>query len=332
MKQGYTELQLDTCKAHGLQGISNRKVCTKEAEESMIKFFKNLKTEADPYDSRMCRAGDSHLRDDEDDLLLPNYYTKRKLYERWVWESGWVANAGGGDSSYGSLVPYKPRNHDEKLLSCQQQPIVCKATFLNCWRTKFDTIKIGRLAKDTCADCWGYKEQLRKLDADKRKCDRPNALGEEEMGLNNCDNNVATNKSNQFLSSSDFHNQTTLNDLNDNHLRVISNLAKHVSMFETQRAYVKKKAEDAIADKVDGVGWKNNIYFDYSPNLDLPHFGSEQPRDTYYFSSLTVNAFGLVDHATEILSAHVYDEGEKKKGGNNVWSLLYNKLGRRGLF
>ena len=101
----------------------------------------------------------------------------------------------------------------------------------------------------------------------------------------------------------------------------MSKFAKHVIMFETQISYVKKKAKDAITDKVDRAGWKNRIYCfcgDYSQNLDLPHFGSEQPGDTYYFSPLTVNVFGLVDHTTEVLSAYVYNEGEGKKGGNNV--------------
>jgi hypothetical protein len=30
---------------------------------------------------------------------------------------------------------------------------------------------------------------------------------------------------------------------------------------------------------------------DYAQNLELPHFGAEQPQDIYYFSALTVNVF-----------------------------------------
>ena len=39
-----------------------------------------------------------------------------------------------------------------------------------------------------------------------------------------------------------------------------------------------------------------------------------------------------MDHATEVLSAYVYDEGEGKKGGNNVCSLLYKRLEDEGCF
>ena len=42
--------------------------------------------------------------------------------------------------------------------------------------------------------------------------------------------------------------------------------------------------------------------------------------------------FGSVDHATEVILAYVYDEGEGKKGGNDVCSLLYRKLEDKGCF
>ena len=45
-----------------------------------------------------------------------------------------------------------------------------------------------------------------------------------------------------------------------------------------------------------------------------------------------MNIFGITDMATEILHAHVYDEGEAKKGGNNVTSLLYKELKELGIF
>ena len=60
-------------------------------------------------------------------------------------------------------------------------------------------------------------------------------------------------------------------------------------------------------------------------------FGSEQPGETYYYSPLNVFIFGICDHATEILSAYVYQEGEGKKGGNNVTSLLYKKIEDEGM-
>ena len=57
--------------------------------------------------------------------------------------------------------------------------------------------------------------------------------------------------------------------------------------------------------------------------MDLPHFGQEQTGETYYYSPLNISSFGCTDFSTDIVDASVYDEGEGKKGGNNVCSLLY---------
>ena len=48
--------------------------------------------------------------------------------------------------------------------------------------------------------------------------------------------------------------------------------------------------------------------------MDLPHFGQEQPGETYYYSPLNISCFGITDFATNVLDAFVYHEGEGKKG------------------
>ena len=54
---------------------------------------------------------------------------------------------------------------------------------------------------------------------------------------------------------------------------------------------------------------------------------------TYYFSPLNVNNLGIVDHAHEwpdgvrhCHHAHIYHEGEGKKGADNIASLLMKTL------
>jgi hypothetical protein len=58
--------------------------------------------------------------------------------------------------------------------------------------------------------------------------------------------------------------------------------------------------------------------------MGLPQLGEHQAGATYYYSWLTVNFFGIADVSlTEPrLSAYIYHEGEGKKGGNNVASLI----------
>eukprot|EP00977_Amphora_coffeiformis_P007840 scaffold1724_cov158-Amphora_coffeaeformis.AAC.6 len=77
---------------------------------------------------------------------------------------------------------------------------------------------------------------------------------------------------------------------------------------------------------------KDCIVADYCQNLALPHLGHSQPGETYYFSPLTVCCFGTADTATDKpqMRAYVYSEGDGKKGGNNVASLLFKDLHDRG--
>ena len=67
---------------------------------------------------------------------------------------------------------------------------------------------------------------------------------------------------------------------------------------------------------------------DYCQNLSIPHFGSEQPGDTYYFSPLFVYVFGVADVSGEKskLLAYGYSEDQGGKGGNNVASLLIKAI------
>ena len=63
---------------------------------------------------------------------------------------------------------------------------------------------------------------------------------------------------------------------------------------------------------------------DYSQNIDVPHFGSKYPGDTYYYSLLGVYIFGLCSKhiSKENLYVYYYYKGDAKKGGNNVASML----------
>jgi hypothetical protein len=74
------------------------------------------------------------------------------------------------------------------------------------------------------------------------------------------------------------------------------------------------------------------IVGDYCQNLALPYLGEHQPGETYYFSPLTVNCFGLVNVGMEkpTLTAYIYHEGEGKKGSNNVALLNTKYLDEQG--
>ena len=114
----------------------------------------------------------------------------------------------------------------------------------------------------------------------------------------------------------------------------VSQWKHHCDSYRSQRQYVQYLSKQASDDLSQGVQWPNRKYCfcaDYCQNMDLPHFGQEQPGETYYYSPLNISCFGCCDFATDILDAFVYNEGEGRKGGNNVCSLLYKKLQDDGI-
>jgi hypothetical protein len=70
------------------------------------------------------------------------------------------------------------------------------------------------------------------------------------------------------------------------------------------------------------------IVCDYTQTLPLPHYGGEQPGEIYYFSSLTINIFGIVDLSLSPnkLKCYAYREFTARKGSNNLASLIMQDL------
>jgi hypothetical protein len=68
----------------------------------------------------------------------------------------------------------------------------------------------------------------------------------------------------------------------------------------------------------------------YCQNASMPQMGASQPGETYYYSSLLVPIFGIVEPSLgpdiDHLHAYGYYEHEVKKGGNSVHSLLWKYL------
>jgi hypothetical protein len=71
----------------------------------------------------------------------------------------------------------------------------------------------------------------------------------------------------------------------------------------------------------------------------MPSMKEEQPGQTYYFSPLTVNNIGFVDHAHlrpdgeigDHMHCHVYHEGVGKKKANNICSIIMKTLWKTGM-
>jgi hypothetical protein len=97
------------------------------------------------------------------------------------------------------------------------------------------------------------------------------------------------------------------------------------------RAYVQGVTSAACKcrnDEVPHAQRKYTVVCDYAQNLNMPHYGDEQPGEIYYFSALIINLFGIVDLSLHpnTLMFYAYCEFKGKKGSNNVASLSMQDL------
>jgi hypothetical protein len=101
--------------------------------------------------------------------------------------------------------------------------------------------------------------------------------------------------------------------------------AKHVEEAINMREYCNWMIEQCKATQQNTNNERTiTLNADYSQNGELPSYGNQQPGETYYYSPLTLNIFGIVDtdDKKETMVAYCYEEFEGRKGGNNVASLL----------
>ena len=116
---------------------------------------------------------------------------------------------------------------------------------------------------------------------------------------------------------------------------LVSKYQAHVNQFALMREHVKTITKKAKEDAEKNTPWSQRMVVqiaDFAQNLDMPHFGGEQPGDTYYFSPLGIYLFGIVSpyiHSSNLLCQY-FTEGEGAKGGNNVASMLWNNFKQEG--
>ena len=116
----------------------------------------------------------------------------------------------------------------------------------------------------------------------------------------------------------------------------------HVSSARVQRGLYREKvvmSKEDVRNKKPHSQMRRCLAVDFGQNMELPKYGISQPGVTYYWSPLTVNNLGIVDHAYEYpngdikshMYTHVYHEGVGKKGANNVASLMMKTIHHMGI-
>eukprot|EP00977_Amphora_coffeiformis_P029354 scaffold40233_cov191-Amphora_coffeaeformis.AAC.1 len=328
----YKHAMQGTVPHHGLLGKGSNNSSNKSVIMELHYFFADLELHAAPTPMRFIRekTGTLHERDKKEIKLLPPYFTKRSLYQRYCYGQGWEVST----NCRGSPNKKKERGDVEwTVLGQECGEIVSWTTFREFWNTHYADLAVGKPSEDTCSICHKYCIQL-KFNNARNSC--------ETEGIDSDDEGQITNNINEQEEPAGellevVPGQSSLIEVplqvEETEL-IILHAEKHVKDAKAMREYANMKMNEARHSTINDE-WsviKDCLVADYCQNLSLPHTGMTQPGDTYYFSPLTVNCFGTADAGYELpkMRAYVYNEGEGAKGGNNIASLLYKDIQDRG--
>ena len=321
-----------TSPSHGLTDQRSNNSISDEAQMNLHLLFAEIQMHASPTPMRFIREKTGSLteRDREEVDMLPTYFTKRSLYKRYAFEQGWNTTT----TSTGTPIK-KTRREDSEWESREPTDIVSWRSFCRFWLTYYPLLRISKPSEDICNACHKYCNQL-KFKRENRDDDSDDDCSKGGDSVEEIVHQSATGAETEADTS-----PITNHDLIAVPLEVLENESTilaatvHVEAARMQRAYANSKMKEAKESNDRVTPWadaQDCLVADFCQNMDLPHQGMTQPGDTYYFSPLTVNCFGTADAGREFphMNAYTYHEGEGKKGGNNVSSLLFKDLHQRG--
>lgn len=280
-------------------------------------FFNEIQELSSPRATQIVRIvardGDEEelvMRDANNDVTeLPSYVTKRCLYKRFVKEYGWDYH-----SSSRGAVSLTEREGEAQT----EVPSIC--SFHRFWKEEFPDLIVTKPRADICGDCYIYANQSKYKVASLRR-----------ESANNKDSHSSEEEEDD--EQEELTEEQRLADILASE-QLILDAAEHVGMAKTQRDFVNEKKAEAFADK-DKINSDRTYCFtaDYCQNLYVPNFAGEQPGETYYISPVNAFTFGIVDNSQQPtkLAAYCYLEDQGKKGGNNVTSMLWQEMKRKGL-
>jgi hypothetical protein len=301
-----------------------------EVKTDLHEYFHQMQQFASPKTTRFVREETgTGLRDGKENLLeLPTCWSKRAMYGRFCFVRGCVVSC-----THNGNTKTTPRT-DEQWEAGNEKRICSWRSFLTVWDINYPLVQIKSASADICTDCPIFFNRMKYTTANEATAeedDHPNTTSREEIINPYLDPNA-----------NDEQNADTPVDLQQENTRIelvlresiLLKAALHVQQAMVQRKLANNKIQQAM-DTADLPHLERHYCFiaDYSQNMELPFGGESQPGDSYYFSALKINVFGIVDCSIfgSKLSAHVYHEGVGKKGGNNVASLLVNEFQRIGI-
>ena len=219
---------------------------------------------------------------------------------------------------------------------------VSYTTYFLKWKRDYPNLKVSRPVEDICNICYTFAHRHKLLadhtmrrsshydDDDDEEHEKDKDGGQDPDVMDELARLTRKVDLNKLDCASD--------EVAEEREQMMLEAAEHIKMARAQRQLYQDKVERAVKS-VDNPHSERMYTFvvDYGQNMELPIFNKEQPGCTYYYSPMTVNNLGMVDHAHkypngqvgEHMHCHVYTDAVGKKGANNVASLIMKTL--RGL-
>jgi hypothetical protein len=302
---------------HGLTGKASNNLKA-VGHDWVDEFLTRLQEQGSPRATRLVRYINSEgnlvqeTRDDDVDVIdLPSSCTKLGLYKSFLAERGWQF-----------LFDPKNRIKDKRPIEGMEpdpedpDDLPSITTFLTHWEKHFPKMKIQKKAADICDECFVFANQVRYKQRLTGKSGRVALLEKLEDG--SIPEGAIKESEGSGLASEE----------------IILAAAEHVDKQRKQREFFQLLKQQARSTKDKGKAMQVHTFVaDFAQNMGVPNFASEQPGKAYYLSPLSAFVFGVVDCSLQktSLSAHTYFETDGKKGGNNVSSMLWKELTRKGL-
>ena len=294
--------------SHGLADRKSNHSTREEDLDLLHEFFFALNALGAPRATRIVTSLTAdkvatELKDADTDLVeLPSCHSKRSLYNSYLADVGWQCTY-DNKSRVTNLVELP--DSEKKT----EYP-VSWPTFCRYWKKNFPKLVVQRPSEDICDECVIFANRHKYL------CKKRQELKDQ---------------ADEQVDPKDYDEDNK--DL-DEQEQLVEKAAHHVMMAKKQRDFFNTKKE--LAKSTAHLPQEERVFTfvaDFAQNMYIPNFAAEQPGATYYYSPLNVFPFGIVDGSTDPtqLTAHVFYEGECKKGGNSVASMLWKELEMKGL-
>ncbi len=190
-------------------------------------------------------------------------------------------------------------------------------------------MKVSRPVEDICNLCYTFAHRQKFFSDHMRRC------GGYADDNNNEDQNVVDELARLTRGININCPECASDKVAEEKEQMFLEAAEHIKMARAQRQLYQDKVEKARRT-VGKIHSERTYTFvvDYGQNMELPEFNAEQPGATYYYSPMSVNNLGMVDHAhvytdgtvSKHMHCHIYTVAVRKKGANNVASLIMKTL------